>query len=700
MISRSVFSFENLTKWGFVPAFVFVLWPFANFAGFNLVNGETVSFYRLAGAFFAVYAITFLIIIVACLLLPKYNKYKIAFLVSVLMCLNMSYALLRADVIVPFLETLSLPETQLAVDVCIVTIALICTWIVLYFGQSKVFRSLTLAVLFLSSVLTLGMPFLTKASGVGGAGSYDSTLREVDGPARTSAGKRNVYFFMLDGHPRFDVLRDVYHYDASKLQNAMEKLGFYVVEKSHSNYPVTVFSLTGTFNMKLPDKTMPLKIHNFNSDYVRGRSSPALTAFRERGYKVAWTTNGFLSWTSCGGLEDVCIQRNDAWVKINLQERAVIRMTYLYRWVSQLLTRLNQLYLYGKPPTFMNALTDTALAYNSFSADSIRDSFDELPDEPYFWFAHMLATHNPNAGPNCGYMASGQGNWGAPHLNHLTQHFDYYLQCLHAQLTRSMEALVKHDPDAIIIVQSDHGSNGRYGSLRHMRERPTANWNKVDIDELFGNLSMIRLPKECRDMLHPKLTPVNNFPIIFSCIDGKNYAQSDNFSYLAAYNGWWADHPQVVKFLHHENQNYPEPKPNDLSHYYTNKSVSADVGLIFKDAEKYLQKYARGEVQEGLDATGWTMGPEVVLAEPNGSLGRVAYRLDVTAPQCTRISHLVRGLPRGPQGVNKSFEEFQATILSGGSVDLKPFTILQHRVLTCIQTTDNKIVTYLKLPTL
>ena len=58
----------------------------------------------------------------------------------------------------------------------------------------------------------------------------------------------DVYLIMLDGYPRADTLATSYDYDNQPWLSSMERLGFSVATRSHSNYDVTVLTLASMFN--------------------------------------------------------------------------------------------------------------------------------------------------------------------------------------------------------------------------------------------------------------------------------------------------------------------------------------------------------------------------------------------------------------------------------------------------------------------
>jgi hypothetical protein len=59
----------------------------------------------------------------------------------------------------------------------------------------------------------------------------------------------DVYYIVLDGYGRADVLSSIFNYDNSEFIEFLKEKGFYVGERSHSNYIETYLSLTSSLNL-------------------------------------------------------------------------------------------------------------------------------------------------------------------------------------------------------------------------------------------------------------------------------------------------------------------------------------------------------------------------------------------------------------------------------------------------------------------
>lgn len=62
--------------------------------------------------------------------------------------------------------------------------------------------------------------------------------------------ERDIYFIVLDGYARCDVLREFYDFDNTAFINYLKQKGFFVASRSHSNYAWTHLSLPSMLNFE------------------------------------------------------------------------------------------------------------------------------------------------------------------------------------------------------------------------------------------------------------------------------------------------------------------------------------------------------------------------------------------------------------------------------------------------------------------
>ncbi len=363
----------------------------------------------------------------------------------------------------------------------------------------------------------------------------------------------NVYFIIVDSTLRSDAFKRFYnkedkHYD-DFLSYSKDK-GFYVVKNAYSNYPVTGFSIPSTLNMEYmtwsssegpPEiKNKPLNYPTTLTDAMKGYSATSV-AFKKRGYKIYHTSNGFLPASDCGGFEDKCIRKKkQSLLSFTQQELGLIKMTPI--------TLLDKKGIAKPNDNFISDIKDdTIVFFHSFQPRDIPQYIPDTNGAPFFWFIHLMGMHNLAFAEDCSFKHPGEKRKidieelkpacqvGELYSARMTVAYKRQLPCILSQLKFAIDEIIKKDPQAIIIIQGDHGSS----VVNNFKERPTEKWTEKDIHEVFSILNIIRCPEDCQKLLYDNITPVNTFRVIFSYIDGKKYPLLPDISYIAAYVNWW-----------------------------------------------------------------------------------------------------------------------------------------------------------------
>ena len=115
------------------------------------------------------------------------------------------------------------------------------------------------------------------------------------------------------------------------------------------------------------------------------------------------------------------------------------------------------------------------------------------------------------------------------------------LQCVNRMTLAAVESLVARDPEAIMIIQGDHGT----WSIGRLQSRPRTDWMAApEAEELFAILNAYRLPARCRRYLYDTISPVNSFRVVLSCIDDIDHPLLPDRHFLVSGPGpEWTGHP-------------------------------------------------------------------------------------------------------------------------------------------------------------
>lgn len=305
----------------------------------------------------------------------------------------------------------------------------------------------------------------------------------------------NVYWLMLDEHARSDQVRRWTGVDNSWFSDALTDRGFSTSESSQSGYLFTHLSLTSTLAMEYAFTPG----HDYHSEYplavpFLAGDNPVVETFEANGYRYVFAPDGRFEWARCSST------RGDR--------------TCIDPIGGALVT--------GEPRS--NLMRSTPIG--SFGIDSVHNDLDSVvdgvetlraddPARPLFVFAHILSPHYPHRyEQDCSERQPWvEGLWfSGPER---AAAYGNEVDCVDHDVVRAVDRLLVDDPNAVIIVQSDHGS-----SLTFNWSRPYEEWTAENFAERFGVVNAIRLPGSCRDRSIEGEPLVNTYRIVLACLAG------------------------------------------------------------------------------------------------------------------------------------------------------------------------------------
>ena len=328
-------------------------------------------------------------------------------------------------------------------------------------------------------------------------------------PAPAAAERPNVYFFLLDGYGRRDLLAEQLGFDNGPFVERLASRGFDVASRAIANYPHTHLSLSSTLDMRyLVEDASDL------DDRYRSRldgHNGTVRQLRALGYRYALAPDGSWDGLGCSGAEDLCIEPRDGpglGGRLRETDWAVLNLTPLGGTAQRLLPGG-----IGGPYTTPERLVD-----------GLED--ERLP-EPYFAFNHTVSPHPPyRFTPDCGIKE-------VRHLFSAAWNRRSYLdnlRCVNTTTLAAVDRIVRRDPTAIVVVQGDHGT-----AFELNVGKRASDWTADDMRERFPVLSAIRAPARCRASLPNDLTLVNTFRLVLACIRGDEPELLDDRAYVARY---------------------------------------------------------------------------------------------------------------------------------------------------------------------
>ncbi len=303
----------------------------------------------------------------------------------------------------------------------------------------------------------------------------------------------DIYYIILDGYPRGDILSKTFDYDNSVFLDWLEENDFYVAHCSQSNYSNTKPSMASTLNMTyLGSAAQPNRIVYDEATLISMIENSEVQKIVENlGYKTITFETGYkwLKWSE-PDYQFSAFSDNDQKYKftgLNSYEVLLIKTTL----ASILFDRID----------FEDLLSINSRKVQQARILYIFEKLSEIPDTipgPKFIYAHVTSPHPPYIfGPNGRLLLNQPEN----------EIIGYREQVNHINtlVTEAVEAIIqKSERPPVIIIQGDHGAAFDYESVH------------ANVIERLAILNAYRLPGADPNQLYASISPVNTFKLVFS----------------------------------------------------------------------------------------------------------------------------------------------------------------------------------------
>jgi len=333
----------------------------------------------------------------------------------------------------------------------------------------------------------------------------------------------DIYYIILDGYGRADVLDELYGFDNQPFLDFLTAQGFFIADQSQSNYVQTSLSLASSLNMEYLDTLLSTSDAGENPRLALMRmirSNLVCDFLEKRGYQIVAFETGYRP-TGLNHVDRFFTAPRDA---VNPLEGLLLETSALPA-VQALASKL------GVPPYYPGYQSHRDLV--RYLLDSIPETVD-LPG-PKFVFAHIVIPHPPFIfGPDGEEIShdfrfnfmDGDAYPGTREA-YRTGYRDQlaYLNSRLEDLIRSILADSAQPP--IIILQGDHGPG------MQLDYESAANTN---MQERFGIFNVYLLPGFPPDQFSPAVRPVNSFRLIFRYYFGAELPLLPNHSYYSTWS--------------------------------------------------------------------------------------------------------------------------------------------------------------------
>ncbi len=315
----------------------------------------------------------------------------------------------------------------------------------------------------------------------------------------------DIYYIILDGYARSDVLKNEYGYDNSDFLNALRGLGFYVANCSQSNYAQTQLSLSSSLNFNyidaLSDRFVPGMDDRTGLDALikHGIVGGSLKA---SGYKTVAFATGFLLSEWYDADYYLAPQRDVG--ELNEFERLLLQTTFA-RIIQD-----------RKSLDFEDTGSELFRRRTLFALDKL-DKLSYIK-EPKFVFVHLIVPHPPFVfGPAGGPVAPEE--IGTTRSENKTSRYRDQVNFISDRMKEILPKIIANSArPPVIVLQSDHGAPIPGSTTKRMKNLSAYYTPGVDIP------------------FYPTITPVNSFRMIFNAYFGQNLPLLDDVSLYSGYD--------------------------------------------------------------------------------------------------------------------------------------------------------------------
>jgi hypothetical protein len=342
----------------------------------------------------------------------------------------------------------------------------------------------------------------------------------VDSPSVDSAERPDIYYIVLDGYGRQDVLQELFDHDNEPFLEFLESRGFRVARASRANYAQTALSMSSVLNMEYVQKMIVTRPQFIDRGplIARIRNNRVVTSLRGLGYTIV---------TFSTATDVVDIESPD----IHFQGRNLdeFRVGVLDLTPIPVLARR------------IGSHSTLPLEPNRAHHANVQFKFEQLRNlsqysRPFFVYAHFLCPHPP-------FVFDAQGNFLDPQRPLKLRERDWWdgyrsgyrrqVQFLNAQLRETVDVILARSPrPPVIVLQADHGPASHWVEFWSRKKNMNTSNPRI-VRERMAVFNAMYLPNADLSEFDDDASLVNTFRVVMNACFGTDYELLPNHSYFS-----------------------------------------------------------------------------------------------------------------------------------------------------------------------
>jgi hypothetical protein len=331
----------------------------------------------------------------------------------------------------------------------------------------------------------------------------------IDVQFKAGVEKPDIYYILLDGYPRRDILKAYYQYDNTPFIKQLKDLKFKVLEAGSSNYTRTKYSVRSIFEMDYIDNHFrSLKSFDSENKFYGLNHANIFRIFNKNNYDLYSFKTSYLYTELVESPYTTGIYRS------------LPSLNSLSHF-NVMLLKSTLLAVYFHYLDDLTNYKELDLAYRRKQLLFMLDTLDDCPKHrgPGFVFAHLICPHVPLVFDENGQVSKWQREWddnfdsitpqeiSYERFKVFADHSNAQITYLNKRIAQSVKNILRNSPkEPIIIIQSDHSDR-------------IANF-KLDLtDSLqFYNFTAIYMPERYRLNIPSDASSVNTFRYILNAM--------------------------------------------------------------------------------------------------------------------------------------------------------------------------------------
>lgn len=264
----------------------------------------------------------------------------------------------------------------------------------------------------------------------------------------------DVYVLQMDEYAGLQTTGSAYGFNNSRFVSELVAKGFQVVPFSNSNYNGTPFSVLSLLNMgyvKDMDRNEVASAIAYSKSTDAIRRNYLMKFFSNNGYKIA--NHSFFEVEQTQSLD---------YLFLPVKKRLMLDKT-----LGSVL--LNDLLCSVKFNSFHYLINDYPARIDNYNQEVIRRVFETVKADigPVFMYAHLMMPHGPFLRDSSGMIRNIGEAYSESNKGQNIEAYFQYLKYCNKVILKMIDSVQLRNPEAIIVVTSDHGlRNAKVGNRK------------------------------------------------------------------------------------------------------------------------------------------------------------------------------------------------------------------------------------------